>query len=246
MHYIADILSHLNDYLQIGLFQDYCPNGLQVEGKPSILRVATAVSASENIIQLAAEKKVDLLIVHHGIFWNKDPYVITGPKRRKLKVLMDHNISLAAYHLPLDAHREVGNNWKAAIDLGWTDLEPFELVGVKGRMKKQPREDFQKSLESYYGQKAAAALGGKEQVETCALISGGAYRSIEGAAVQGIDCFVSGNFDEPAWHMAHEGSINFFALGHAATEKIGPRSLADYLRRVLNLDAFFLDELNPF
>lgn len=246
MHYIADILSHLNDYLQAGQFQDYCPNGLQVEGKQHISRVATAVSASEHILSQAAEKKVDLLIVHHGIFWNKDPYVIIGPKKRKLKILMDHQISLAAYHLPLDAHHEVGNNWKAAIDLGWTDLEPFEAIGVRGKFKKQSREDFQKSLESYYGQKAAVAFGGKEQVETCALISGGAYRSIDCASQAGLDCFVTGNFDEPAWHMAHEGDINFFALGHAATEKVGPRSLADYLRRVLNLDAFFLDELNPF
>lgn len=246
MHYIADILSHLNDYLQAGQFQDYCPNGLQVEGKQRVSRAATAVSASENILKQAAEKKVDLLIVHHGMFWNKDPYVILGPKKRKLKILMDHQISLAAYHLPLDAHHEVGNNWKAAIDLGWTDLEPFDTIGVKGRFKKQSREDFQKILESYYGQKAAVAFGGKEQVETCALISGGAYRSIDGASQAGVDCFITGNFDEPAWHMAHEGGINFFALGHAATEKVGPRSLADYLRRVLNLDAFFLDELNPF
>jgi dinuclear metal center YbgI/SA1388 family protein len=246
MHYIADILSHLNDYLQAGQFQDYCPNGLQVEGKQNVSRVATAVSASENILKQAAEKKVDLLIVHHGMFWNKDPYVIFGPKKRKLKILMDHHISLAAYHLPLDAHHEVGNNWKAAIDLGWTDLLPFEEIGVRGRFKKQSREELQSSLESYYGQKAVVALGGKEQVETCALISGGAYRSIDCAVGAGVDCFVTGNFDEPAWHMAHEGNINFFALGHAATEKVGPRSLADYLRRVLNLDAFFLDELNPF
>lgn len=246
MHYITDLLSLLNDYLQVPLFQDYCPNGLQVEGKPQVSAVATAVSASENVIRHAIEKKADLLIVHHGLFWQKDSYVIDRSKKRKLSLLMKHDISLAAYHLPLDAHREVGNNWKAAIDLGWTELSPFGGVGVRGKVLGHSRESFQRSLEEYYGQKAHVALGGKERIETCALISGGAYRSTDEAARAGIDCFITGNFDEPVWHLAHEEKINFFALGHASTEKVGPRALADYLRRVLNVNAFFIDELNPF
>ncbi len=251
MHCITDLLSHLNDYLQVSLFSDYCPNGIQVEGKQRISKVATAVSASVKIIEEACRRDVDLLIVHHGMFWDKDPYPVLGPKKRKLELLLKHGISLAAYHLPLDAHREVGNNWKAAIDLGWSGLEPFGYyrglpIGVQGSFSKMPREKLQAALEAYYGQKAAVAFGGKEMVSSCALVSGGAYRQIEEASQKGVDCFVTGNFDEPAWHMAHEGAVNFFALGHAATEKVGPRALADYLRRVHNLDAVFLEELNPF
>lgn len=243
---LTDLLNQLNDYLQVSLFKDYCINGLQVEGKRKIKKIATAVSASLNVIQKAIEQDVNVLIVHHGIFWDKDSPIIQGTKREKLALLLKEEVSLAAYHLPLDAHREVGNNWKAAIDLGWEELEPFEGVGVRGKIKKITREDFQKGLEDYYGQKAVCAFGGKKEMTTVALISGGAYRQISAAAACEIDSFITGNFDEPAWHMAHEEKINFYALGHAATEKIGPRALADFIRRIYNLDAIFIDEINPF
>lgn len=246
MHCITDLLTHLNDYLQIALFSDYCPNGLQVEGKPQCVKVATAVSASENVINLAIDQKADLLIVHHGLFWNKDPYVITGPKRRKLKLLLESGLNLAAYHLPLDAHQEIGNNWKAARDLGWADLSSFWGIGVQGKVPKLSQADFQASLEKYYGQKASVVFGGKKAIETCALVSGGAYRQLEDAAKAGLDAFVTGNFDEPAWHMAHEEGINFYALGHAATEKVGPKALAQYLKESYGVEAFFIDEPNPF
>jgi dinuclear metal center YbgI/SA1388 family protein len=243
---LNDLLNQLNDYLHTPLFKDYCVNGLQVQGKSEVKKIATAVSASLNIIEEAVRKDVDVLIVHHGIFWDKDSPVIQGIKKEKLALLLKSGISLVAYHLPLDAHKEIGNNWKAAMDLGWHELEPFFTIGVRGKFAKCRREEFQKHLEDYYGQKAAVALGGKEHVSSCALISGGAYRQISDASEIGVDCFVTGNFDEPAWHLAHEERINFFALGHASTEKIGPRALADFLRRVMNLDATFLEEFNPF
>ncbi|MFV0339676.1 MAG: Nif3-like dinuclear metal center hexameric protein [Parachlamydiaceae bacterium] len=246
MHYISDLVSHLNDYLQIALFTDYCPNGLQVEGKHEVKRVATAVSASEKVIQEAIEKKADLLIVHHGLFWNKDSYVVTGPKMRKLKLLLESGLNLAAYHLPLDAHQEVGNNWKAARDLGWNDLQPFCSIGVQGKVHPQSREGFQATLEAYYGQKAAVVWGGKDKIASCALISGGAYRSVEDASKAGVDAFITGNFDEPAWHMAHEEKINFLAQGHAATEKVGPKALGEYIQSTFELETFFIDEANPF
>lgn len=252
---LNDLKNQLNDYLQVSLFNDYGPNGLQVEGRQAVRKVATAVTASLKVIEEAIDKGVDALIVHHGLFWQKDPYEVTGVKKEKLAKLLKHDISLLAYHLPLDAHREVGNNWKAALDLGWLDLEPFYPmggqpigvpIGVKGCFKEMPRDELKKQLERYYGQMAAFALGGKEIVKTAALISGGAYRQIEEAAAQGIDCFISGNFDEPAWHMAHEHKINFFALGHAATEKVGPKALAEHLRRTYALETIFIDEFNPF
>lgn len=248
---LIDLTKQLNDFLQIGSFVDFCPNGLQVEGKREVHKVATAVTSSLHVIEEAIIRQADVLIVHHGIFWNRDSPVISGTKREKIALLLKHGISLVAYHLPLDAHREIGNNWKAAIDLGWSDLEPFyqenkQWIGVRGRIKPQSRSSLQASLEAYYGQKATVALGGKEKVASCALISGGAYRQLQEAALADVDCYVTGNFDEPAWHIAFEEKINFFALGHAATEKVGPRALTDYLRRLHNLDATFVDELNPF
>lgn len=248
---LIDLENQLNDYLQVQFFKDYGPNGLQIEGKKEVRRIATAVTCSLNIIEEAIQKEVDALVVHHGIFWNRDAYPIVGVKKTKISRLLSHGISLLAYHLPLDAHRQIGNNWKAAVDLGWTDLNPFyqidgQWIGVKGYFPKQSRLEFQNSLEAYYGHAATTALGGKEKISNCALISGGAYRQIEEASLSKMDAFITGNFDEPAWHQAYEGKINFYALGHAATEKVGPRALADYLRQTLNLDAFFIDELNPF
>lgn len=243
---LIDLENQLNDYLQISLFRDFCVNGLQLQGKNEVRKIATAVSCSLYVIQEAVKKNVDVLIVHHGLFWDKDSPVIQGIKRDKIALLLKAGISLLAYHVPLDAHKEVGNNWKAAIDLDWHSLEPFFEIGVQGKVTKGPREVFQKRLEDYYGQKAVVALGGKETIETCALISGGAYKQISEAAKVGVDCFITGNFDEPAWHLAHEEKINFFALGHASTEKVGPRALADFIRCTYNLDASFIDEFNPF
>lgn len=252
MHTLIDLINQLNSYLQISQFIDFAPNGLQIEGREKIKRVVTAVTASQQIIHKAIELEADVLIVHHGLFWDKDPYIIQGAKREKIAQLLKHGISLLAYHLPLDAHQEIGNNWKAAYDLGWRELQPFfllngQFIGVRGTVTKQPREAFQKSLEEYYGHPATIAFGGKKNIESVALISGGAYKQITDAIALKLDAYVTGNFDLPAWDLAHEGNgINFYAVGHAATEKSGPRALADYLRRVHNLDAHFIDEINPF
>lgn len=230
---------------------DSCPNGLQVEGKPSIKKAATAVSANLATIEAAVEMGVDALVVHHGLFWQRDSYVIEGIKREKLKLLLDHGISLFAYHLPLDLHQDIGNNWLAAKELGWKDLQPFGYmngvaIGVKGNVPRISRQEFQATLERYYDHPAVCALGGKEQVSSAALISGGAYRSLIDAAKEDVDCFITGNFDEPAWSQAFEEKINFFALGHSATERIGPKALGRKIESDLGLPCEFLDLPNPF
>jgi dinuclear metal center YbgI/SA1388 family protein len=230
---------------------DYCPNGLQVEGKQSILRLATAVSASLETIEAAIRQGIDALIVHHGIFWKGDSYVIRGVKKEKLNLLMQHGISLIAYHLPLDLHQSLGNNWKAAMDLGWGELQPFGFmngvaIGVKGIIPSESREQVKSKLERYYGHSAACAFGGKERIESLALISGGSYRSLIDAASEGVDAFITGNFDEPVWHQAFEEKVNFFALGHSATERVGPIALGKYLEKQYSIPCDFLDINNPF
>lgn len=248
---LADLHLHLNELLQCSLFQDYGPNGIQVEGKPQIERVATAVTANLETIKAAVQAGVQALIVHHGLFWNGDSMVLTGAKRDKIELLLRHGISLLAYHLPLDAHQEVGNNWKAAQEMGWKDLEPFGMykgsfIGVKGKVSAMPRKKFQHTLENYYLHPAICAFGGKEEIQTAALISGGAYKIMSEAIDAKVDCFITGNFDEPAWDLAHEGKINFFALGHSATERIGPRALSDYLKQQFKISSQFIDTTNPF
>ncbi len=248
---LQDLCADLDSLLQPSLYSDSCPNGLQVEGKKQINTIVTAVSSSLATIEAAIEAKADALIVHHGMFWNQDSYVVTGVKRQKMSLLLESGLSLLAYHIPLDAHQIHGNNWRAAIDLGWENLEPFGMhkgsfIGVKGTFAPQSRDSFVHKLENYYGHKAYLASGGKIEVKSAALISGGAYRSLGEATEAGVDCFITGNFDEPAWHQALEEKINFLALGHSHTEKIGPKSLVEYLQGKFQVSCSFIDIENPF
>ncbi len=245
-------LSSFLDLLMMPLdFSDHCPNGLQVEGKGEIKKIAFAVSASLAAIEAAIQNQADALIVHHGIFWEREPLVLCGPKRQKVEKLLENKISLFGYHLPLDAHRELGNNWKAARDLGWSHLEPFGFfgkmaIGVKGSFQKVPMEEFKRCLETYYGHVAHVALGGKKEVASAALISGGAHKNIVQAAEEGVDCYITGSFDEPVWDIAHERGINFCALGHYATERIGVKALCALLQERFAIPCAFIDLTNPF
>lgn len=246
---LQELIDYLTALFEGPITSDYCPNGLQVEGKASIKKVATAVTASRATIEAAVAADVDALIVHHGLFWKGDEFPIIGAKKGRLEPLFRYDISLFGYHLPLDAHPEIGNNWRAARDLGWEQLEPFGVlngapIGVRGTFAPMDRDSFKKKLESYYDHPATEALGGPEQVSSAALVSGGAYGLIKEAAEVGADCFVTGNFDEPAWHLAHEEGVNFYAMGHSATERVGPRALAERLSALVPTE--FLDVPNPF
>lgn len=248
---LQELCAHLDHLLQPQLIKDYCYNGLQFEGKSEIFKIATGVSASLATIQAAADWGADALIVHHGLFWNQDSHRIYGTKKEKLRILFNHNLSLLAYHLPLDAHQTLGNNWKAARDMEWQNLEPFAPIngvymGVSGRVKKMHRLEFQKKLENFYQHNAQVALGGKEEIETVGLVSGGSYKMITEAIDKKLDCYIAGNFDEPVWNQAYEEKINFYALGHSATEKIGPRALGEYLSEEHHLTHQFIDIYNPF
>lgn len=248
---LQDLCLYCDDLLACGDFTDFCPNGLQIEASFEIEKIGTAVSASLETIEKAVDLKLDALIVHHGIFWKGDNFPIFGIKRKKIELLLKNNISLLAYHLPLDAHPFLGNNWKAALDLGWENLSPFgfqsgKFIGVKGTFPQILREEFSKKLEKYYNHPANVALGGKNTVSSAALISGGAYKSLSEAALSDVDCFITGNYDEPAWNDAHELNMNFFAMGHSATERIGPIALGEHLSMALGLESLFIDVYNPF
>ncbi len=248
---LQELSAFLDAQLKPSDFSDNCPNGLQVEGKSEVRKIAFAVSASVAAIEEAVKAQADALVVHHGIFWQNAPLPVIGPKRQKLELLLKNGISLFGYHLPLDAHPQFGNNWKAAKDLQWKQLDPFGLyrkiaIGVKGSFEPMSVEAFQKKLEHYYGHVAHAALGGKKEVSTGGIISGGGHWSIEEAAEQGLDCYVTGSFDEPIWDIAFERKINFFALGHHATERVGIMALKEAIAKQFNLPCTFIDLPNPF
>lgn len=247
---LKELSFYLDNYFESEKFQDYAPNGLQVEGKENIQKIGVAVSASYATIEKAVSEKCDALITHHGLFWKGDSYAITGPKKRRLELLLKNQLSLLSYHLPMDAHKESGNNWLAAKDLGWKDLSPFgkingAFIGVKGTFPQMHITELTAVLEAYYGHAATAVNSNKSHVKSGALISGGAYKEILTAAKEGIDVFITGNFDEPAFWDAQEGNIHFLAMGHYATEKVGPKGLIAHLQD-RGFNAQFLDIPNPF
>lgn len=250
---LTQLVDYVNELLRAPQIEDFCPNGLQVEGAhEKITKIATGVSASLKTIEAAIEEKAQVLLVHHGLFWNKEPLSIAGSMRAKIKALLDHRISLLAYHLPLDCHEEFGNNWVAAKELGWKNLEPFGptqgpfTLGVRGEFSPMSVQEFAETLEKFYNHKAHKALGGSKEVKSAALISGGAHREIRKAIESGVDCFITGSFDEPIWNIAYEEKINFFAMGHANTEEIGPRALGAHLAKRFKLEHAALEIPNPF
>lgn len=231
-------------------WNDYGPNGLQVEGAGHIERIALGVTASIATIEAAIAMEAQALIVHHGIFWKADEMRLVGPLAKRVALLLRHKISLYAYHLPMDAHRDLGNNWPAARDLGWSDLQPFglasgQMVGVQGRVAPILMRNLIAQLEAYYEHEAFHCPGGPKEIERIALVSGSGYRSIDEAARAGVQCLVTGNIDEPAWHGAQEYGIHVLALGHSATERVGPKKLTEYLAKTINAQCQFLDIANP-
>ncbi len=248
---LKELRDYLDSLLEPALFSDFCTNGIQIEGRDEVKSICTAVSASVNACKKAAELQADLLLVHHGIFWNRDKADLIGVLKSKVKPLLLNDISLAAYHLPLDGHRQYGNNFRAAIELGWQELEPFPLrekapFGVKGKFSKRPFSQFCKEIETFYGQKIESVPGGPDEVSSCVIVSGGGHKYIYDAAVEKADCFITGSRDEPTWHQSYEYKINFIAAGHYATEVIGVKRLGEHLAEKFGLKCSFIPEANNF
>lgn len=243
-----NLTQNLNALLDPTTMSDFGLNGLIVTNEGPIHKIATSFSPSLEVIQKAVSLKVNALIVHHGL--GQEFSLANGTSYKKMKALINNNIALLRYHLPLDAHQELGNNWKAARDLGWQNLEYFgmcnnSLIGVSGTFAPISFIDFVNKLEKYYGNKATL-VEVKKEIFSAALISGGAHKYIQEAARAGVDCFITGTFDDPTWDIAHEENISFCAFGHAATEKIGPKALAEYIQKNYNIESIFIDTKNPF
>lgn len=248
---LRDLADASNELLSCHLFKDFCTNGIQVGSSRTIKKLGLAVSPTLAAIEEVIAHGCDALLVHHGLFWNHDSHVIEGTRQKKLAALLKADVGLLAYHLPLDAHKEVGNNWGAFMEMGFEKLAPFgkyndQTIGVRAEMPPTPIEEVIAKLEKYYGQKAHASLGGPKLVRTIGLISGGAYKSVLEAAAAGLDCYVTGSFDEPAWYWAQEEKIHFLAMGHSATETIGPRRLGAWLAKRFGLETHFVKPANPF
>ncbi len=240
-----ELTANLNEYLAVHEFSDYGPNGLQVEGKEKVEKIITAVSANVELFDLAIEKKADMIIVHHGIIWSKESPVVKGGLKARLKRLLDNEITLLAYHLPLDKHMQVGNNAQAAKNLQLRDIEGFIDVGVKGVMDPIPFTSFLENVKSYYGSNPLVFDYGPKTVSRIGICSGGSQYYISQAIEDGLDVFITGEVSEPVMHKAKEGNIHFIAAGHYATERPGIMALGDYIAAQFDVDVKYIDVHNP-
>ena len=247
---LKELVAYTNDLLEIDRFQDYCPNGLQVEGKPRVQRLISGVTASQALLDAAITAKADAILVHHGYFWRGEEPRIVGLKQRRIKSLLDHNISLLAYHLPLDAHPVYGNNVQLAKRLQLTIEGQFgpdkPAIGLYGRLAApMSAVDFAEQLEVQLGQRPLHIPATSKTIESIAWCTGAAQGYIDQALTLGVDAYLTGEASEQTVHTAREGNVHFFAAGHHATERDGARALAEHLAQQFDVEQQFIDIPNP-
>ncbi|HSR96703.1 MAG TPA: Nif3-like dinuclear metal center hexameric protein [Kofleriaceae bacterium] len=247
-----DILRELDGILEPQRFEDYGPNGLQVPGPEQVETIATGVSASVELFELAAAERAQLLLVHHGLFWGSGPRPIDAALKRRLKMLFDADIALAAYHLPLDAHAQFGNNALLAQTLGADKLEPFALyrgqpIGILARLPGEgvsPEALFAR-VHEITQREPLVFDAGPARVRSVAIVSGAGSDYLAEAAAAGADALLTGEPVERAMAGAREAQLHFIAAGHYATETFGVRRLGEHLAERFGVRHVFLDVPNP-
>ena len=248
---LKTIESELNSLLKPEQFNDYCPNGLQVQGKDEIGTLVTGVTACKALIDRAIAEQADMLLVHHGYFWRGEDPTVTGIKRSRIEALLAHDINLFAYHLPLDVHPELGNNAQLGKLLGLRSSEEFasfqgHKIGLVGSLEKSCSvQDFARLLEIRLHRKPLVIEGRGTEISKIAWCTGAAQNYIEEAIAVGVDAFVTGEVSEPTVHIAREAGIAFFSAGHHATERYGVQAVGEYLADKFQLHHRFIDIDNP-
>ncbi|MGH2942240.1 MAG: Nif3-like dinuclear metal center hexameric protein [Solirubrobacteraceae bacterium] len=249
---LDNILAYLDELLSPAAFQDYGPNGLQVPGRDRVQTVITGVSASAELFERAIEHGADLVIVHHGLFWTGAPLALTRSAKRRLQLLFEHDMALAAYHLPLDGHPDVGNNALLANGLGCASHEPFALhrgaaIGVAGRFDGDgiAAAELVERAARLTGREPLAFLAGPERVRTIGIVSGAGSQYLGDAVAAGHDAFLTGEPTERVMTHAQEEGIHFLAAGHYATETFGVRRLGELLAERFEIRHRFVELPNP-
>ncbi|GAC19463.1 Nif3-like dinuclear metal center hexameric protein [Paraglaciecola arctica] len=245
------LLQTLNTILTPEKVKDYCPNGLQVEGKKKVTKIVTGVTASQALIDHAVSISADAILVHHGYFWKGESPCITGMKRKRIQTLLQHDINLYAYHLPLDIHPTLGNNAQLAKLLGITDISPLEennpqSVVMQGRFERGiSATELTQLLTTKLSKSPLHEAAASSNIETVAWCTGGGQGYIELAAEKGIDAYITGEVSEQTIHTAREMNIHFYAAGHHATERYGVKALGEYIQDALEIETVFVDIDNP-
>jgi dinuclear metal center YbgI/SA1388 family protein len=246
------IIGYLDELLNPTAYDDYGPNGLQVPGSEQIQTVVTGVSANADLFARAREEGADLVLVHHGLFWAGPPRALDRASKRRLQLLFDADLALAAYHLPLDGHLEVGNNALLAQALGAEDVEPFAAhkratLGVRARFAGAgvAPADLVERVRAATGREPLAFTDGPDPVRTIGIVSGAGADHLEDAIDAGLDAFVTGEPAERSMARAREAGVHFLAAGHYATETFGVRALGERLAERFGIRHVFVDVPNP-
>jgi dinuclear metal center YbgI/SA1388 family protein len=249
---LTDVIAELDRLLEPARFKDYCPNGLQFPGRPNVSRIATGVSAGVELFDRAIERGADLLVVHHGLFWGTGPQPIDASLKRRLKPLFEADLSLAAYHLPLDAHPELGNNTLLAKALQARPAQSFafhdgQAIGTLADFPDGPiaaRELFDRVANATH-REPLIFDSGPAQVDRLAIVTGAGASYLEEAISLGANAFLTGEPAERVMTQAREANVHFIAAGHYATETFGVRRLGERLGERFDVDHVFLDVPNP-
>ena len=246
-----ELEKYLADLLSISSIRDYCPNGLQVEGASKISKIVGGVTASQDLIDVAIKENADAILVHHGYFWKGESEPITGIKRNRIKALLDHDINLFGYHLPLDVHPTLGNNAELGRLLGFETsggMEPDNKfsVGLVGSLPTpMVLSDLTKHVSAVLGRDALSIGASDKEIKTVAWCTGGAQSMIDKAVALGVDAYISGEISEPTVHIARETGVAYISAGHHATERYGAKALGEHLQDKFDIDFVFVDIDNP-
>lgn len=244
----AALDDYLADFLQVHDFRDYCPNGLQVEGRGEIKRIVTGVTASAALIEAAVAAGADALIVHHGYFWRGEDARITGMRRRRIGLLFEHELNLFAYHLPLDAHPEIGNNATLARQLGVTQTQRFgeqDIAALGMLADGSTVASFTQTISEKLGRAPLVIGDAARPLRRIAWCTGGAQGMFEQAIALGVDAYISGEISEQTVHLARESGVAYIAAGHHATERYGVQALGAHLAQRFGLEHQFIEIENP-
>jgi dinuclear metal center YbgI/SA1388 family protein len=248
---LAELVQYCDALLDVTAYQDYCPNGLQIEGGREVRRIVSGVTASQALIDEAVARKADLLLVHHGYFWKGEAAPITGIKRRRIKTLLENDISLLAYHLPLDGHERLGNNAQLGRQWG-IEVEGRFGEGANGGLamygslaQAVQADELAERLGRALQREPLVIEGGGHLIRRVGWCSGAAQGFIDAAAALGLDAFISGEISEPTVHTARELGIHYFSAGHHATERYGVKALGEHLSDYFSLENHFVDIPNP-
>ncbi len=242
---VKDLNNYLNTLLQPERFSDYCPNGLQVEGKPEINKIVTGVTASMNLLKAAQKSNADAILVHHGYFWRGESLPITGIKKQRVQYLLQHDINLFAYHLPLDMQPELGNNVMLAKQLGLSVKSWVDMLALVDLEKPQTLQSFVELVNEKLNRKAIVIGDLTKPIKRIALCTGAAQGYIEQAVAAGVDVYLSGEISEQTVHVARETNVSYISAGHHATERYGIQALGEHLAQKFGLIHEFIDCENP-